>query len=360
MSQAMPEDFLDAIEQVMDQEFNDGAHAAEEPTVEVGEARKDTPDLTFDAQGRAHGPDGKFVPLRDAPETGDSEAEAIPTDVGIEPEAEATEGEAPDSPEVSDEEEDAYVLEIDDPELLELVDTKYGGDIVAALRGLREAQSLIGRQGNELGDLRSQVEQIPQLLQQMFAQQQAAQSVDWDELIEEDPEQAVYMAAQMQNPGAMQQALSTWAQSDPFSAFMFLQQASQPAPPEPPSLEQAVDGLKGKYPDLNERLPAIEQEAAKRPALARLLQDQDPETRVQALEDLYVLSGGREQALETPRKAARQVLLRAKAEADSAKSDAAVVSASNTSAAVAAPTNPNQGLQQVLRDLSGLDDLEIV
>lgn len=357
MSQAMPEEFLAAIESVMNDEFNAGTQASDAP-VEVGGAREDTPDLTFDAQGRAHGPDGKFAPVL---ATGSAE-EDLPTDVGTESEAEeeVSVGEAPDSPEASDEEEDAYVLEIDDPELLELVDTKYGGDIVAALRGLREAQSLIGRQGNELGELRQQVEQIPTLLQQMFSQQQASQSVDWDELIEEDPEQAVYMAAQMQNHAAMQEALRGWAQNDPFSAFMFLQQASQPAPPEPPSLEQAVDGLKGKYPDLTERLPAIEQEAAKRPALARLLQDQDPETRVQALEDLYVLSGGREQALETPRKAARQVLLRAKAEADSAKSDAAVVSASNTSAAAAAPVNANDALQQVLRDLSGLDDLQIV
>jgi len=364
---SIPEEALAAIEALVDQEFNAGVSSGE-ATVEVGEARKDTPDLTFDDQGRAHGPDGKFASVEGSAE------EDIPTAVGTEQkvedgqeqpgESEAGQEAASDAEgdgleaNADGEEEDQLVLELDEA-VLELIDTKYGGDIEKALNSLLEAQSLIGKQGNELGELRELRQQFDQLQQSLFLQSQA-QGVDWDEVIAEDPEQATRLAAQYQNPQAFEQALEAWAQLEPVKVFTFLQEAQNAEDaPEPTTLEAEIDALKAKHPDLQSRLPDIQKEAEQRPALARLLQDEDPRVRAEALEDLYHLAGSRTVASDTS-KAAKAIILRAKAEADSAKSDASVVSASNTSAAVAAPTNPNEGLQQALRELSGLDDLVIV
>lgn len=352
---SIPEDALDAIEAVMNDEFNAGVSSVE--TVEVGAAHPevDTPDLIIDDQGRTRGPDGKFASLKDAapgPSGEDSGEEEVPADVGIEPEAESEGLQEAD-------EEDAYVLELDDPEILDLVETKYGGDIGKALAGLKEAQSLIGRQGNELGELRELRSQLEQLQEYLFMQNEAS-GVDWEEAIAEDPEAAARLAAQYQNQDAFEQALEAWAQESPVKVFTFLQEAQATAnAPQPVSLEEAIGAVKERHPDILNKMPSIQEEARQRPALARLLQDPDPQTRAEALEDLYVLASSRTSASETS-KAAKTIILKAKAEADAAKSDASVVSASNTSAAAVAPVNANDALQQALRELSGLDDLVIV
>ena len=370
----IPEDALDAIEAVMNTEFNAGVSSVE--AVEVGAAHPevDTPDLIIDNQGRTRTPDGKFASLKDAV-PGSAQAD-IPTDVGIGQEAEHGEEEVrQESPEATDqadldwteekepeeapsEEEDAYVLELEE-DILDLVESKYGGDINKALASLREAQSLIGRQGNELGELRELKEQFGQL-QNFLLMQQQAQQVDWDEIIMDDPEAAVRLAAQYQNQDAFETALEAWAVESPVKVFAFLQEATQAQQKEPETtLEAEMEAFKQRHPDVLDKMPSIQEEARKRPVLAAMLQSGDPRARAEALEDLYDLASSRTSASETS-KAARTIILKAQAEAEAAKKEASVVSASNTSAAAAAPVNANEALQQALRDLSGLDDLVIV
>jgi len=332
---------LTAIEAVMNEEFNAGVSEPDEPILEVDTPA--APPITVDdATDRLRGPDGKFVSKDSVLEEETPEAEA--------PEVEET-------PEA--EEEGDYVLELDDPELLELIENKYGGDVGKALASLKEAQSLIGRQGNELGELRQLQDKFEELQNFLFMQSQAG-SVDWDEAIAEDPEQAIKLAAQYQNQEAFEAGLEAWAQVEPMKAFLFLQEFSrQVEAPPTTSLEAEMEGLKAKHPDLLNRLPAIQEEARQRPALAALLQNQDPKVRAEALEGLYHLASSRETSSATS-KAAKTIILKAKAEADAAKQDASVLSASNSSAAVVAPTNANDALQQALREMSGLDDLVIV
>ncbi len=312
----------------------------------------DTPAAPVDTQPR--GADGKFIPKEEeiAPEP-----EGYTEEVAVEfPEEEAEEGEDQPVAEVDDDSE--IVLELDEG-VLDLVNTKYGGDIGKALEALQEAQSVIGRQGTELGELREIRNQVDSLRELMTLQQQAS-SVDWDEVIADNPETAVHMALQYQNPQAFEEALESWAAVEPIKAFTFLQEIQQAATAPPPTnLESEMDGLMARYPDLQQRLPAIEKAAGERPALARLLNDEDPRTRAQALEDLYHLSAG----AGTPdtSKAAKRIVLQARAEADAAKADAAVVSASNTAPPPAPAKSGDTALAETLQEYLGLgDDFKIV
>lgn len=307
------------------------------------------------------GDDGRFIAK-----------EEVPSEEPVTEEAPVVEEEAPAAEPVAEAEEVAVEEEApaDEPlyldldeETLELLDSKYGGDIAKALTSLRESERVIGRQGNELGELRQLKEQLDSL-QNLITLQQQGQGIDWDEIIEEDPQQAVMMAAQYQNPQAFEQAIEAWAQVEPIKAFTFLQdvtnQTQTVAPEAPVSLESEIDNLKGRYPDLQQRLPAIQQAAAERPMIAAALNGPDPRARVQALEDLYHLSRSR----ETPdtSKAARQVVLRAKAEAEQIRQDAAVVSASNQSQTeTPPPVSGDVALQETLQEYLSLgDDFRIV
>ncbi len=327
---------------------------------EAGPPETGTPPAEVDAgqPEQPRGEDGRFLPKEPevaetaASEPEESAAEPEETDAGDPEEA------AGDDAGQDPVEEDALVVELEE-DLLELVNTKYGGDLGKALRGLQEAQSLIGRQGSELGELREVREQMDSLRNLMTLQQQSA-GVDWEEVIAENPEEAVMKAVYYQNPQAFDQALEAWAVEEPLKAFQFLQeiQQYQDAPP-PTTLDAEMEALKARLPDIQQRLPAIQEAAEKRPALARLLNDQDPRTRAQALEDLYHLSAG----AGTPdtSAAARQIVLRAKAEADAAKADAAVVSASNTAPPPAPPVNTDDMLADTLKEYLGLqDDFKIV
>lgn len=312
--------------------------------------------------GQPRGADGRFVPKQEQEQQEEVGEETSGEEESGEPEVESEE--TPDAEgdgleTDADGEEEAYVLELDDPELLDLLNTKYGGDVGKALQGLKEAQSLIGRQGSELGELRELRQQIESLQELMSLQQQAA-SIDWDEVISEDPQQAVLLAAQYQNMAAFEQAITAWAAVEPIQAFTFLQSVqNEAAAPPPTTLESEVDALKAKYPDLQQRLPAIEETAAKRPALAGLLQSEDPRVRAQALEDLYHLSGGASTADTST--AARKIILRAKAEEDAAKADASVVSASNNAPPPEPPPSGDDALVETLQQYLGLgDDFKIV
>lgn len=343
---------LDAAEEALSVLFED-AYEAPERSTEPAEASEagDTPELTIDATGRAHGEDGKFVAKETTEE--DASGEGMP-------EAPETVEEVPTEDETPGEEagtEEDYVLEVDDPELWDLIESKYGGDVGKALSALKDAQSVIGRQGTELGELRELREQMADFQQEIMRQQQS-QGVDWAGMIEEDAEQAAFMAVEYRDPIALEKAVEAWGQEDPFKAMMFMSRLQQSAIEEAQSfapeqsLEVEVAGLKARYPDLQERLPGMQARLAERPVLAQALQSGDPRSRALALEDLYLLDKSRTTESDTA-SSARRIILKAKAETDAAKADATVVSATKSSAATGPPKNPNEKLEEVLGDIFG-------
>jgi len=346
-------EMLDAAEAALSVIFED-AYEAPERSTEPAEASEagDTPELTIDAQGRAHGEDGKFVATgEEEGAIGEAEAQTA-TESGEGP---IPSGDAPEETPEAEVEDDVFELDPDHPFF-----AKYGGDLDKAMQALEEGQSLVGRQSQELSELRELREKMDEF-QQQISQQQQSQRVDWDSAIEEDAEQAAFMAVEYRDPLALEKAVEAWGQEDPFKAMMFmsrLQQAAieeaqhQSAPEQ--SLEEEVTALKSKYPDLLEKLPEIQKLAAERPALAQALQSGSPQDRGQILEDLYFLAKSRTTESDTST-AARKIILKAKAETDAAKADAAVVSATKSSAATGPPKDPNKNLSEVLSEVFGED-----
>ena len=222
----------------------------------------DTSAAPVDAQPR--GADGKFVKAEEVvpdPEGYTEEIASGETESG-ESEVEQAqsaddEGDGLEADTDGEEEGDEIVLELDEG-VLELVNTKYDGDIGKALEALQDAQSVIGRQGTELGELRELRTQV-ESLRELMTLQQAGSGIDWDDEIADNPEAAVVKAVQFQNVGAFEAAMDAWAATEPLKAFTFLQELNEVQnAPEPTSLEAELEALKGRYPDLQQRLPAIE------------------------------------------------------------------------------------------------------
>lgn len=301
----------------------------------------------------------------------DSADDPIPADVGTDPEVES---EAPEA----QTEDDALVLELDE-DVIEFLESKYGGDIAKALKGAKEAQSLIGRQGTELGDTRAENEMYRELLDRFSALE--ARIIPWQNDVDMDPaalaQEMVQRAADTGDITILDsplytQAIEAWGEDEPFKAAQFYSQVNmarmaanqmvangQVPPQQPATIESEMAALKARYPDIEQRLPAMQQAAEKRPALARLLHQGDAKARAEALEDLYHLTAG----AGTPdtSAAAKQIILRAKAEADAAKDDASVVSATNTAPPPAPPVSGDQALGSVLQEHLGLgDDFKVV
>ena len=371
---------LAAAERILEEDFGGENIWAEDPVgtyVEPEEApvQPDTPELTFDATGRAHGPDGKFVSQEgDAsaeeaagepevaevePET-DPSAEAVPTDDG-----------GQDPPEDNVLELDAETLGIGDDHPLF---TKYGGDLSKALEALDEAQRRVGERAHEVGNLRAENESLNQLLQEMATLR--AQVTPYQNDLDEDPKALVMEVLQRTaetgyfDEGTYQRALSTWGEEEPFEAanlnaqVQMAKMAAKTSAPEAessgPDLAEEVDAFKERHPDFQQLLPAINTLAEQRPLLQRSLYEGSPQERAQALEDLYELAKSRSNQTATS-EAAKKVILRARVEADKAKSDAAVVGASRTSAVeLEKPITGDRLLEQALRELSGLEDFVVV
>lgn len=344
-----------------------------EPAVEpaAAPAEPDTPELTIDAQGRAHGPDGKFVASgsEEEPEATGSTEEEVPAAVGIEPEAESNEDVL---------ELDADALGIDEDHILF---TKYGGDLNAALGALAESQRIVGERANEVGSLRKENDELRQLRDEMeaFRAQMTAAQVPYQSDVDENPQGLITEVLQrVEQTGYFDQrtyeaAIQSWALEDPFGASRFDAQVQyhramaaqaeaqpQPEPQGPDALAAEMEAFKQRYPDAQQLLPAIEEMAVQRPVLARALTEGSAQERVQALEDLYSLAKARSTQTDTS-EAVKKVILRATAEADKAKSDAAVVGASRTSAVKTeeAPTG-DRLLEAALREQLGLDDFRVV
>ena len=151
------------------------------------------------------------TPPEEPAETSEEVLEAL-----SEPAAESgeiVEVEAPDRPR---DESGRFVPSFKDPAIKSYVD-KFGGDLSAALRSAVEAQSLIGRQGSELGELRKEVEEMREVVNRPTPFDEDS----FRSMIEEDPQQAVYAAAKRGDEYAFDSALAAWYEVDPRSASRF-------------------------------------------------------------------------------------------------------------------------------------------
>lgn len=280
----------------------------------------------------------------------DSEEEAIPADVGTDAPAELTA-----------EEEEVLYLELDD-ETQTLIDTKYGGDINKALVALREGQSLIGRQGTELGDLRKQMEDLAALVQQGQVMAQPY-TTEWpDEFAEPNEAAAAYRAIAeeafaREDIDTFSSALDAWVAQDPASAGTYrdlkilqLQTAmSQQTPAAPVQDDEATllagtQAVQEQYPRFNaddsEFMGAFDAELQKFPTLKALLWGEIPGTtpdqRIEALRETVGRVASQFTA-ETERAARRRVAIRTNEEARQARREARVTSGETARVVVQEP-----------------------
>ena len=236
---------------------------------------------------------------------------------------------------------DDDVLYIDlDEETQALLDSKYGGDLSKALAALREGQSLIGRQGNELGAVRQELEALRTQLTQGLA---AAQPYpEWpDEFAEPSEAAASYReiaeaAFQRGDVQTFQRALGEWQQTDSVSAGLYSDlkemqiaqaAAAQAAPVQADDtavIEQGMQAIREKFPQFSD--PAFQQavsaELDKTPSLKAVLWEGvpgvSPQERLAILEEAAQRVASRTTS-ETAQAARKRVAIRHSEEARAAR-----------------------------------------
>ncbi len=274
--------------------------------------------VVVDARGRKHGVDGKFV--------------------GAESE------EAPELEEaVESEEVEEIILNIEDPALQAYLE-KYDGDVIEALKAANSAQGVIGRQGLELGSVKSELAEIKQILQHRAEPMIPITR----ELIENEPAQAAALAVKQANVEALTAAIDVWKEYEPFEAGLFVSnlqfdlrlddlrqeyegRTAAPAAPSQSEVDAEVAKVITAHPDIEKFLPAIGKIARERPYLQAALESGSPKEKAAALEDAYALA--RSQDTDTSREAIKRVVLKTQDETRKARADAAVVTAGRRSAA---------------------------
>lgn len=268
---------------------------------------------------------------------------------------EQPEAEAPEAPELTAEEEDILYLELDD-DTQSLIDTKYGGDLSKALVALRESQGLIGRQGNELGDLRRELAEFRQSVERGQVLSQPYPEMP-DEF--EDPADAAVkyraiaeQAFARQDVDTFSGVVDAWIEVDPLGGNTYrdlkilqLQTTLQQAPAAPQgnaeeAIAQGVAKVKEDYPQMltPEFQAEFDAEIQKFPTLKALLWGEipgtTPEQRVAALRETVTRIASRHVG-ETEEKARKRVAVKRSEAARQARIEAKV--ASGESARIAEP-----------------------
>lgn len=289
-------------------------------------------------------------------ETVQEEVEEAPEETPEETAEEAAPEE--ETPELTQEEEDILYLELDD-DTQNLIDTKYGGDINKALGALRESQSLIGRQGSELGDLRKQLEDLTALVQK--GQVAAQPYTEWpDEFAEPHEAAAAFRqiaeeAFSREDIDTFSTAVDAWMAQDVAGASTYrdlkilqlqtaMAQQAPAAASDEATLKAGADEVKAKYPRFNpddkEFMSAFDAELEKFPTLRALLWGEIPGTtpaqRIAALDETVGRVASQFTA-ETERAARRRVAIRTNEEARQARREAKVTSGESARVVVEEP-----------------------
>lgn len=292
---------------------------------------------------------GKFLPK------GAEEDSTEPEEVAVEESSDDDEEPSRDQEDTSEADEpDDGTIVLDLDEDLEAVLAKYDNDIGKALRSLAEGQSFIGRQGNEIGELKAQIQEMRDLLAQNQQQVQQPQPPPqfyrpYAHDIDENPQGLVFEAMERGDGQTLHQALKAWGEIEPFEAAMFAvnlerqlaeaeaqtyRESESPAQPGPNDLEAAMADVVSRHPDVEKYLPGLGEVAKEFPTLRGLMEHGNPSEKAGAFEDLLKIAKSREYAGNS-RESAKRVILRAKEEVDAEKAQAQVVSAQRQSASKA-------------------------
>lgn len=310
------------------------------PTL-TGPVEAETPDQPRDPQT------GQFASVEEPEAPVDDAEEEAPA---VEPEAPAQD--TAEGDEITEEDEGDIVLELT-PELESLLE-KYDGDLGKALTALQDSQSLIGRQGNELGDVRKELEALRLQLENQPVQQPWT---PYENDLDENPQGLVMEALDRGDGVTMTKALRAWASLGPeesFEATMFANQlaeyqrqaqaqmAAQPMDtPEQPAQDigEVMKGVLERHPDAREYADEVASIQSSFPTLQEELQYGDAAQKARAFEQLLVIAKGRAATPDT-QKAVKRLVIKTQEEVRKAKDDAAVISAGNQSAAQAEESDP--------------------
>jgi len=249
---------------------------------------------------------------------------------------------------------------------------EHGGDaqtaLEAALREREGAQSLIGRQGQELGDLRQSVARLEGRLDQAMAEEaMPVPEPMTDEMIaglenmfeEQGPQQAMEWLAE-NRPDMIEAGINVWAEQDPFQAGRFasrydnfLQQEQamvevQQAPPQPQQVDDPIlaqmrareqftmlaDGARTQLGISDEAWPIVRDQVVPAfndpetsPLIKNAIISPDPQTQFQGMIEIVRQAHGR--AMNSQQQAAEQQAAQAAAdEAEQRKLGAQVASGS--------------------------------
>lgn len=249
---------------------------------------------------------------------------------------------ATDDEGLSDEDADTLYLELDDATQA-LIDSKYGGDINKALAALPEAQSTIGRQGNEMGALRQELEAFRAQLQADFA---AAQPyAQWPDEFADTSEQAAALrviaeqAFDRRDARMFEQALGAWSEADPVSAGLYrdlkemqvlqIQREAQAPVNDEALLAEGIQKTVSEIPQLNDSafVDQVNAELEKTPSLKAVLWGQVPGVSVEERVTILREAAQRVQARttsETAERARKRIAVRTSEEARAARAQAQV------------------------------------
>jgi hypothetical protein len=259
-------------------------------------------------------------PEAEVPETPEPEPE--PQEAQPEPEEQPAEGQLPS-------------------EHQELIDEF--GSVENALAELKRSRETVGRQGNEIGELRRMVEDV-----QARQNEPEPRKLDSRELEDLDPSQAVQIAWENGDNIALQRYFHEWEQENPQQAYAWrtdrqieemrkefqteLQKVTEPLKEHTTNqtYQQALQGLLARYPDMQQMQTGMVGVLNQNPFLTKALESGSPEEKVQALEATYHIArstGGAPAPVqgEQPRQT---------------KQDAFVASQTNAGPPAKAPTEP--------------------
>jgi len=234
---------------------------------------------------------------------------------------------------------------------------------------LAEKDLMIGRQSEEVGEIRQLREQMAVLQEQ----QQRPQVSDWDSLIDENPARAYQTAVAQNDAFRTQQAREAWEDLSPgapdmFDANRYLykkltdleQRVTKTTAPLQQQAQTQIAGVyeavRKQYPDFDQFESAMSQLIDTRPMLkdmfAKVVQQGSPDEQFAYLEDLHALASGRK--ADTLREAAKEVARDHATETLRAKQEAQVASASANM-----DTGPSRTAAQQMADRIGAEWDEI-
>lgn len=154
------------------------------------------------------------------------------TEPEMEPEAEPDDEVVADEPEPAAEAQEETAEETEPqaqyPEDVQRFLSKYGGDVNKALEAAVHAQTLIGEQGNELGELRRMVQDLHERQPERPAPSPFVPEGIQDAIVESPQDVAVW-AIQNENGQVYQAAMAEWYEQDAFNASRFERQLEREA-----------------------------------------------------------------------------------------------------------------------------------